>query len=397
MRGQKAGGLVMFTSQLNAGELSGETCSEATQESTQGSTKALPLEWPSSQPKDGVGGPEWRWGADRSESGSPRKGEVVTVDRGLPPAETAHPPADQALASRWVGAVSSILGTWLDQYSEDFCQLPDFPCLRQLVAYVQLNMPGSDLERRAHLLLAQLEHADLGEAEPEGEEAHLSTAQRHSVELRLCNRDLQANCLLANEPRRPGGGQGRVFRLGGVATRPAECGASGAPLGGRGCSWWAGRGRVGGASAGGRGAMLLSPPPSSPPGPAHRLRPAPPTALPEASRPAASLISGPSCAPPSVLTSGRPQGAVMARGGALPKVGAELVRSEPRSQESSASRRNARLPPLAPTASQGDRRRPSLPSNPLPQAACDPAVPAPGWISCDPAVSPRILLQVLWP
>lgn len=52
MRGQKAGGLVMFTSQLNAGELSGETCSEATQESTQGSTKALPLEWPSSQPKE---------------------------------------------------------------------------------------------------------------------------------------------------------------------------------------------------------------------------------------------------------------------------------------------------------------------------------------------------------
>ncbi|XP_040081420.1 ral guanine nucleotide dissociation stimulator isoform X4 [Oryx dammah] len=64
-------------------------------------------------------------------------------------------------------AISSILGTWLDQYSEDFCQPPDFPCLRQLVAYVQLNMPGSDLERRAHLLLAQLEHADLGEAEPE--------------------------------------------------------------------------------------------------------------------------------------------------------------------------------------------------------------------------------------
>ncbi|ELR51314.1 Ral guanine nucleotide dissociation stimulator, partial [Bos mutus] len=63
--------------------------------------------------------------------------------------------------------ISSILGTWLDQYSEDFCQPPDFPCLRQLVAYVQLNMPGSDLERRAHLLLAQLEHADLSEAEPE--------------------------------------------------------------------------------------------------------------------------------------------------------------------------------------------------------------------------------------
>ncbi|XP_023044793.1 ral guanine nucleotide dissociation stimulator isoform X6 [Piliocolobus tephrosceles] len=62
-------------------------------------------------------------------------------------------------------AISSILGTWLDQYSEDFCQPPDFPCLKQLVAYVQLNMPGSDLERRAHLLLAQLEHSEHIEAE----------------------------------------------------------------------------------------------------------------------------------------------------------------------------------------------------------------------------------------
>ncbi|XP_037654414.1 ral guanine nucleotide dissociation stimulator isoform X2 [Choloepus didactylus] len=63
--------------------------------------------------------------------------------------------------------ISSILGTWLDQYSEDFFQPPDFPCLKQLVAYVQLNMPGSDLERRAHLLLAQLDHPEPIEAEPE--------------------------------------------------------------------------------------------------------------------------------------------------------------------------------------------------------------------------------------
>lgn len=70
-------------------------------------------------------------------------------------------------------AISSILGTWLDQYSEDFCQPPGFPCLKQLVAYVQLNMPGSDLERRAHLLLAQLERTELTElteAELQGEE-----------------------------------------------------------------------------------------------------------------------------------------------------------------------------------------------------------------------------------
>lgn len=39
---QKAGGLVAFTSQVNAGEMSGETsCSEATQESTRGSTKGF--------------------------------------------------------------------------------------------------------------------------------------------------------------------------------------------------------------------------------------------------------------------------------------------------------------------------------------------------------------------
>ncbi|XP_063643543.1 ral guanine nucleotide dissociation stimulator isoform X9 [Pan troglodytes] len=73
----------------------------------------------------------------------------------------------QVLDLLFKSAISSILGTWLDQYSEDFCQPPDFPCLKQLVAYVQLNMPGSDLERRAHLLLAQLEHSEPIEAEPE--------------------------------------------------------------------------------------------------------------------------------------------------------------------------------------------------------------------------------------
>ena len=89
-----------------------------------------------------------------------------------------RPGPDSAARLPAPSAISSILGTWLDQYSEDFCQPPDFPCLRQLVAYVQLNMPGSDLERRAHLLLAQLEHADLGEAEPEGEEVGVGAGLR---------------------------------------------------------------------------------------------------------------------------------------------------------------------------------------------------------------------------
>ncbi|KAM7093448.1 ral guanine nucleotide dissociation stimulator isoform 3-T3 [Molossus nigricans] len=82
-------------------------------------------------------------------------------------------------------AISSILGTWLDQYSEDFCQPPDFPCLKQLVAYVQLNMPGSDLERRAHLLLAQLEHTELPEAELEAPSPAPASALKPAPELEL--------------------------------------------------------------------------------------------------------------------------------------------------------------------------------------------------------------------
>ncbi|XP_041915495.1 ral guanine nucleotide dissociation stimulator isoform X1 [Alosa sapidissima] len=51
--------------------------------------------------------------------------------------------------------ISSILGAWLDQYSEDFWKPPDYSCLRQLLSYLHLNFPGSDLERRACNLLAQ--------------------------------------------------------------------------------------------------------------------------------------------------------------------------------------------------------------------------------------------------
>ncbi|XP_027725226.1 ral guanine nucleotide dissociation stimulator isoform X2 [Vombatus ursinus] len=67
--------------------------------------------------------------------------------------------------------ISSILGAWLDQYSEDFRQPPDFTCLKQLVSYVQHNIPGSDLERRAHLLLAQFQRQEPSETEPEAPES----------------------------------------------------------------------------------------------------------------------------------------------------------------------------------------------------------------------------------
>ncbi|XP_020929356.1 ral guanine nucleotide dissociation stimulator-like [Sus scrofa] len=65
-------------------------------------------------------------------------------------------------------AMTSILGTWLDQYPEDFHQPPEFPCLKMLLAYLELSMPGSALEHSARLLLAQLEHLEPMEAEGDG-------------------------------------------------------------------------------------------------------------------------------------------------------------------------------------------------------------------------------------
>ncbi|XP_057162431.1 ral guanine nucleotide dissociation stimulator-like [Ursus arctos] len=66
--------------------------------------------------------------------------------------------------------ISSILGTWLDHYPEDFFQPPEFPCLKTLLAYVGLLVPGSDLEQRAWLLLSRLRHLEPAEPEAGGEE-----------------------------------------------------------------------------------------------------------------------------------------------------------------------------------------------------------------------------------
>ena len=66
--------------------------------------------------------------------------------------------------------MASILGTWLHLYPEDFQQAPEFPCLKMLLAYVELNMPDSDLEQQAHHLLVQLETLEPTEAEGHGEE-----------------------------------------------------------------------------------------------------------------------------------------------------------------------------------------------------------------------------------
>uniref|UniRef100_A0A8B9G1S1 Ral guanine nucleotide dissociation stimulator n=1 Tax=Amazona collaria TaxID=241587 RepID=A0A8B9G1S1_9PSIT len=63
--------------------------------------------------------------------------------------------------------ISSILGAWLDQYSEDFRKPPDFACLKQLISYVHHNIPGSDLERRACILLAQFQQQEQSESKVE--------------------------------------------------------------------------------------------------------------------------------------------------------------------------------------------------------------------------------------
>ncbi|CAN9512731.1 unnamed protein product [Ophioblennius macclurei] len=65
--------------------------------------------------------------------------------------------------------VSSILGAWLDQYSEDFWSPPAYDSLQQLLSYLHLHFPGSDLERRARNLLAHFHRRQQCEPDADGE------------------------------------------------------------------------------------------------------------------------------------------------------------------------------------------------------------------------------------
>uniref|UniRef100_A0A671X773 Ral guanine nucleotide dissociation stimulator n=1 Tax=Sparus aurata TaxID=8175 RepID=A0A671X773_SPAAU len=67
--------------------------------------------------------------------------------------------------------VSSILGAWLDQYSEDFWTPPNYDCLHQLLSYLHRHFPGSDLERRARNLLAHFHRRQQCEPDPDGMKA----------------------------------------------------------------------------------------------------------------------------------------------------------------------------------------------------------------------------------
>ncbi|KAM4576068.1 ral guanine nucleotide dissociation stimulator isoform 4-T4 [Odontesthes bonariensis] len=84
------------------------------------------------------------------------------------PAATAHR-VSQDDCTELRNTVSSILGAWLDQYSEDFWSPPNYECLHQLMSYLHHHFPGSDLERRARNLLAHFHRRQQCEPDPDGE------------------------------------------------------------------------------------------------------------------------------------------------------------------------------------------------------------------------------------
>uniref|UniRef100_A0A8D2IQF0 Ral guanine nucleotide dissociation stimulator n=1 Tax=Varanus komodoensis TaxID=61221 RepID=A0A8D2IQF0_VARKO len=87
-----------------------------------------------------------------------------------PQANGEHPRRAVDERQELKNTISSILGAWLDQYSEDFRKPPEFACLKQLISYVRLNIPRSDLERRARILFTQFQHRERAGPETEGVE-----------------------------------------------------------------------------------------------------------------------------------------------------------------------------------------------------------------------------------
>jgi hypothetical protein len=66
-------------------------------------------------------------------------------------------------------ALSSILGTWLDHFFEDFCAPPHFPCLKLLLNYLVVYIPGSEGEVQLFHLLNQWEDMEPSEMEGKSE------------------------------------------------------------------------------------------------------------------------------------------------------------------------------------------------------------------------------------
>ncbi|XP_044928382.1 ral guanine nucleotide dissociation stimulator-like [Mustela putorius furo] len=64
-------------------------------------------------------------------------------------------------------AIYAILNTWVEKYPGDFVQPPEFPSLHTLLAYLQVYVPGSDLQSRAQLLLPESQCPPREAMEPE--------------------------------------------------------------------------------------------------------------------------------------------------------------------------------------------------------------------------------------
>ncbi|XP_032170512.1 ral guanine nucleotide dissociation stimulator-like [Mustela erminea] len=64
-------------------------------------------------------------------------------------------------------AIYAILNIWVEKYPGDFVQPPAFPSLHTLLAYLQVYVPGSDLQRRAQLLLPERQCPPRKTTEPE--------------------------------------------------------------------------------------------------------------------------------------------------------------------------------------------------------------------------------------
>ncbi|CAM9252659.1 unnamed protein product, partial [Lampetra planeri] len=86
--------------------------------------------------------------------------------QGLVSAEELEQSQAQAATEELNGCLCSILGAWLDGYGEDFREPPDFESLRLLLSHAAHSLPGSDVERRAHTLLAQLQQPQQQQQQP---------------------------------------------------------------------------------------------------------------------------------------------------------------------------------------------------------------------------------------
>ncbi|XP_049752476.1 ral guanine nucleotide dissociation stimulator-like [Elephas maximus indicus] len=74
--------------------------------------------------------------------------------------DSPYPVPDGGTQEDLIEAMSFILKMWLYEYSNDFNQPPNFPCLDLLVEYVLKNMPQSELKYCAYALCAILGHQE---------------------------------------------------------------------------------------------------------------------------------------------------------------------------------------------------------------------------------------------